>query len=87
MLGALVSDPRAVLAIVALLCIFCSICAALFFYGLWKWTELRRGPKRPLAPARVRPPREEPVDLAKERYEYCSRRDAYAEERQLRRVA
>lgn len=79
----LLNSPLDYLIAVVLLCVLCSVCFALLCVALYKWTTRERYPVAP----RVRPPRAEPVDLAEERYRYCASRDAYLEERQLRRIA
>ena len=61
------------------------IVVCLFLLGLRFWVARRVA--KGSVPARVRPPRAEPVDLAAERRAFESRRDAFLEARDLGRVA
>jgi hypothetical protein len=86
MLAFFVSGFRGYAIAVVLLCLLCSALFLLVAIGMYKWTT-REGHRYPAyAPKRIRPPRAEPVDFAKERYEYCASRDHYLEDRDLRRA-
>jgi hypothetical protein len=52
---------------------------------VWLWNKWRTKGSKP--EPRVRPEREPEIDLAKERWEFCCRRDDWLEDRELRRVA
>lgn len=77
------SSPREYALGILLLSVACSLLFVLLLLGAYKWATRQRIP----VSERVRPPREQPIDLAKERYEFESRRDSYIEELQLRRIA
>ena len=87
MLAFFINGFREYAIAVVLLCCLCSALFIIAAIGMYKWTT-REGHGYPAyTPKRVRPPRAEPVDLAKERYDYCAARDSYLENRDLRRVA
>lgn len=71
--------------LVAFLIVMAFILACLLVLGLIGWSARRQAKRK--TPPRLRLPREPEIDLGAERWAYCSRRDAAAEARALRRVA
>ena len=69
------------LSAVELVVLFVAAYFACRLYVRWVKRRAREVPER------RRPERSEPIDLAAERYAYCSRRDQANELRQLRSVA
>jgi hypothetical protein len=71
--------------LIAFLVTVAVILVCLFVLGLTLWSAHRQAQRK--TPRRVRPARADEFDLAAERYAYVSRQDAFAEARDLRRVA